>query len=115
MALNEAVHDITQAALDSMIRYTNGRISNVVTSPPSAYLVKLYGENTHLDRHPHPNGEIIMVLEGDYSDEDGHSPAGEYLRNPPNSEHTPYSENGSVILVLFHDIPESDQANCALT
>lgn len=108
--LNKAVHDITQAALDNMIRYTNGKICNVATSPSSAYLVKLYGENTYLDHHPHPNGEIIMVLEGDYSDEDGHSFAGEYLRNPPNSEHTPYSNSGAVIMVLFHDIPEHDQA-----
>lgn len=108
--LNEGVFEITQVVLENMIMHRNGMIRNLSMSPPSAYLVKQYGRNTVLDFHTHPEGEIIMVLEGNYSDENGNSPTGEYLRNPPKSSHAPFSDDGCVILVSLQSVPEQDQA-----
>ena len=51
----------------------------------------------YFSTHPHPHGEEILVLEGVFSDEHGDYPAGTYLRNPPGSQHAPYSKEGCVI------------------
>ncbi len=50
-------------------------------------------------RHFHDGGEEILVVEGTFVDEQGEYPTGTWLRNPPDSEHTPYSEEGCTILV----------------
>ena len=39
------------------------------------------------------------MLEGTFSDEHGDYPKGAWLRNPPGSAHTPYSEEGCTIYV----------------
>ena len=49
--------------------------------------------------HTHPLGEEIFVLQGTFSDENGDYPAGTYLRNPPGSQHKPYSRDGCLIFV----------------
>ncbi|MBE0487134.1 cupin domain-containing protein [Marinobacter sp.] len=59
-------------------------------------------------RHEHPLGEEILVLEGVFSDETGHYPAGTYLRNPPGSGHAPFSEQGCTLLVKLHQFDERD-------
>ncbi|WBU39578.1 MULTISPECIES: cupin domain-containing protein [Marinobacter] len=61
-------------------------------------------------RHEHPRGEEILVLEGVFSDETGHYPAGTYLRNPPGSGHAPYSEQGCTLLVKLHQFDQWDTA-----
>ena len=38
--------------------------------------------------HTHDLGEEILVLEGVFSDETGHYPAGSYMMNPPGSAQT---------------------------
>lgn len=42
---------------------------------------------------------------GTFSDEDGHYPAGWYLRNPPGSGHRPFSDEGAVIFVKLWQMP----------
>jgi anti-sigma factor ChrR (cupin superfamily) len=54
---------------------------------------------TQFQRHGHPDGEEIFVLEGTFSDELGDYPAGTWLRNPPGSVHTPFSNPGCLIYV----------------
>lgn len=49
--------------------------------------------------HIHSAGEEILVLEGTFSDESGHYPAGWYLRNPPGSRHQPFSTEGCLLFV----------------
>ena len=61
-------------------------------------------------RHEHPLGEEILVLEGVFSDETGHYPAGTYLRNPPGSGHAPFSEQGCTLLVKLHQFDKRDTA-----
>lgn len=58
--------------------------------------------------HPHPLGEEILVLKGVFSDEHGDYPAGSYLRNPPGSQHAPFSQEGCVILVKLNQFSQDD-------
>lgn len=49
--------------------------------------------------HEHPDGEEIFVLEGTFSDEHGHWPAGTLLLNPEGFRHAPFSDQGCVLVV----------------
>jgi len=63
-----------------------------------AALVK-WEANTIFQPHQHIGGEEIYVLEGTFEDEFGSYPKGTWLRNPPNSYHTPFTKEGCVIYV----------------
>jgi len=54
---------------------------------------------THFPRHNHIAGEEIYVLEGVFQDEYGYYPKDTWLRNPPGSIHTPFSDKGCLIYV----------------
>lgn len=69
-----------------------------------------YQPGSSFKRHEHPLGEEILVLEGVFSDETGHYPAGTYLRNPPGSGHTPFSDEGCTLLVKLHQFDPRDTA-----
>ncbi|NIC40112.1 cupin domain-containing protein [Aquabacterium sp. A08] len=58
-----------------------------------------WAPGTVFQPHRHHGGEEIWVLEGVFSDEHGHYPAGTWLRSPHLSAHQPYSETGCLILV----------------
>ncbi|GGF67492.1 cupin domain-containing protein [Alteromonas lipolytica] len=58
-----------------------------------------YDPGAGFSAHTHDGGEEILVLSGTFSDEHGDYPAGTYLRNPPGTSHTPYSETGCTLLV----------------
>ena len=49
--------------------------------------------------HSHFGGEEVFVLSGTICDEYGEYPAGTWLRNPHNSEHSPYVEEETVIWI----------------
>jgi anti-sigma factor ChrR (cupin superfamily) len=49
--------------------------------------------------HPHPQGEEIFVLDGEFCDDHGRYPAGTYLLNPEGTEHAPYSDIGCTLFV----------------
>ncbi|MBQ4837671.1 MULTISPECIES: cupin domain-containing protein [Pseudoalteromonas] len=49
--------------------------------------------------HKHFGGEEIFVLEGEFIDQHGKYPAGTWLRSPHMSEHTPYVDQPTLILV----------------
>jgi hypothetical protein len=49
--------------------------------------------------HAHPQGEEILVLEGEFRDEHGRYPEGSWIRSPHMSQHTPFSETGCLIYV----------------
>ncbi len=69
-----------------------------------------YLPGAHFNRHPHPLGEEIFVLEGVLSDQQGDYPAGTYLRNPPGSEHAPFSEQGCLLFVKLNQFDRHDSA-----
>ena len=64
----------------------------------SIALVK-WEPGTKFQTHRHWGGEEIFVLEGTFADEQGVYPQGTWLRNPPNSIHTPFSDEGCIIYV----------------
>ena len=49
--------------------------------------------------HRHWGGEEIFVIEGEFIDEFGRYPAGSWIRNPHLSEHFPFVEQDTLILV----------------
>ena len=67
-----------------------------------------YAANSYFSEHTHPQGEEIFVLEGIFSDQEGDYPAGCYLRNPPNSQHKPFSELGCLIFVKLNQFIPTD-------
>ncbi|WP_261818150.1 cupin domain-containing protein [Vibrio gallicus] len=78
--------------------------SGLVTS-----IVK-YEAGSQFSQHAHPVGEEIFVLDGVFSDEMGDYPAGTYIRNPPASMHTPYSEHGCTLLVKLNQFHHNDKS-----
>jgi anti-sigma factor ChrR (cupin superfamily) len=58
--------------------------------------------------HRHPNGEEIYVLEGVFSDENGDYPAGSYIRNPPGSQHKPFTRDGCTLFVKLDQFSAGD-------
>ena len=69
-----------------------------------------YDAGSRFSSHPHPHGEEILVLDGVFSDEHGDYPAGTYLRNPPGSKHSPFSEPGCTLLVKLDQFDPEDDA-----
>lgn len=69
-----------------------------------------YEPNAFFDAHTHDGGEEIFVLDGVFSDEGGHHPAGTYIRNPPNSKHTPRSKEGCVLFVKLRQFHSEDMS-----
>lgn len=65
-------------------------------------------------RHTHPQGEEIYVLEGVFSDENGDYPAGTYLRNPPGSNHKPFTKEGCTLFVKLDQFKKNDNAHVVL-
>ncbi len=73
-----------------------------------------YEPGSKFSPHTHTGGEEFFVLEGVFQDEHGDFPAGSYLRNPPNSSHTPGSEPGCVILVKLWQFRPEDRTQIRL-
>ena len=68
-----------------------------------------YAAGSKFSGHVHSGGEEFIVLEGVFQDENGDYPAGSYVRNPPQSSHVPYSNDGCVIFVKLWQFQPSDR------
>ena len=55
--------------------------------------------------HKHFGGEEILVLSGTFIDEFGSYPAGSWIRSPHMSEHCPFVEEETIILVKTGHLP----------
>ena len=69
-----------------------------------------YAPGSSFTPHLHGAGEEILVLDGTFSDEHGDYLAGTYLRNPPDSSHSPRSENGCTLFVKLRQFHPRDTA-----
>lgn len=69
-----------------------------------ATTVVRYQPGAKFQTHTHDLGEEILVLEGVFSDETGHYPAGSYLMNPPGSSHAPFSAQGCTLFVKLRHL-----------
>jgi len=67
-----------------------------------------YQAGSHFSTHSHPMGEEIFVLAGTFSDENGDSPQGTYIRNPPGSHHRPFSKAGCTLFVKLNQFDPND-------
>lgn len=68
-----------------------------------------YAPGSHFSSHVHTGGEEFLVLEGVFQDQYGDFPAGTYVRNPPESAHTPRSDKGCVIFVKLWQFEPTDR------
>lgn len=70
-----------------------------------------YAPGSRFSPHVHTGGEEFLVLEGVFEDEHGAFPAGSYIRNPPDSSHTPGSKPGCIILVKLWQFDLADRTH----
>lgn len=70
-----------------------------------------YDPGSRFSPHVHAGGEEFIVLEGVFQDEHGDFPAGAYIRNPPQSRHTPGSAAGCTILVKLWQFDPADRTH----
>lgn len=68
-----------------------------------------YAPGSKFSPHVHTGGEEFIVLEGVFQDEHGDFPVGSYIRNPPESRHTPGSEPGCVLFVKLWQFDLDDR------
>lgn len=73
-----------------------------------------YAPGSHFSPHVHTGGEEFLVLEGIFQDEHGDYAAGSYVRNPPQSRHTPGSEPGCTIFVKLWQFDLADRTEVKL-
>lgn len=69
-----------------------------------------YEPGSSFHSHAHPMGEEIFVLDGIFSDETGDYPAGTYIRNPPGSNHSPFSKEGCILFVKLNQFHPDDHS-----
>lgn len=103
--------DQTQVVIDTpQAQWGPGLVEGLRVLPLHGYgteqvaLVK-WAPGTHFQPHRHWGGEEIFVLEGTFADDQGVYPQGTWLRNPPGSVHTPFSEAGCLIYVKTGHLP----------
>ncbi|MEM7177881.1 MAG: cupin domain-containing protein [Pseudomonadota bacterium] len=70
-----------------------------------------YAPGSSFSAHVHTGGEEFLVLDGVFQDEHGDFPAGSYIRNPPESSHTPGSEPGCTIFVKLWQFDMADRSH----
>lgn len=67
-----------------------------------------YAPHSSFSSHTHELGEEFLVLEGVFQDEYGQYPAGTYVKNPPGSSHTPFTDTGCTLFVKLRYLDPSD-------
>ena len=70
-----------------------------------------YAPDSQFSSHVHTGGEEFLVLDGVFSDEHGDFPEGSYIRNPPESSHTPGSAPGTTIFVKLWQFDMTDRTH----
>lgn len=68
-----------------------------------------YAPGSAFSPHVHTGGEEFFVLDGVFQDEHGDFSAGTYVRNPPESHHTPASADGCTIFVKLWQFDPADR------
>lgn len=106
-----APHDQQHVVINThQAEWAPGLVKGLTVLPLHAHgteqvaLVK-WAPGIQFQQHRHWGGEEIFVLEGTFADESGAYPKGTWLRNPPGSVHTPFSEEGCLIYVKTGHLP----------
>ena len=67
-----------------------------------------YAPKSSFTSHQHDLGEEFLVLEGEFQDDHGQYPAGTYVKNPPGSSHTPFTDTGCTLFVKLRYLDPLD-------
>ena len=73
-----------------------------------------YAPGSAFAPHTHELGEEFLVLSGTFEDDQGAYPAGTYVRNPPGSQHRPFSTAGCEIFVKLRQFQAGDDAQIVI-
>jgi len=99
--------DLDEAALDTLEwrdfgkGVKLGKLAREGAASLVLYRVEADAPRDAFARHRHPGGEAYLVLKGVIADENGRYPAGSFVWLPPGSEHAPWAEGATVVLVLW--------------
>lgn len=105
-----AVHSAKLEWLDSPMPGVRRRmLDRMGDEVARATTIVSYAPGSHFSAHVHTGGEEFLVLEGVFQDEHGDFPVGAYVRNPPQSKHTPGSEQGCIIFVKLWQFEQDDR------
>ena len=80
---------------------------------PVTSIVK-YDAGGKFRTHNHPEGEEILVLDGEFCDDHGRYSAGTYLLNPDGTQHAPYSDRGCILFVRLRQYHGNDRKQICL-
>lgn len=85
------------------------RLDKIDTTNERVTTIVRYAPGSQFSSHTHAGGEEFIVLEGVFEDDYGEWPAGSYIRNPPQSKHTPGSKPGCTIFVKLWQFDPEDR------
>lgn len=109
------VHSASLEWVDSpMLGVTRRPLDRVGNEVARATTVVQYQPGSQFSQHIHTGGEEFFVIDGVFQDEQGDFPVGSYIRNPPQSSHTPGSEQGCVIFVKLWQFAPDDRLHVRL-
>jgi len=92
-----------------MLGVERRRLDRVATEPDRVTTIVRYEPESQFSQHVHSGGEEFIVLDGVFEDDYGDWPAGSYIRNPPQSRHTPGSKPGCTIFVKLQQFSREDR------
>lgn len=111
----EIVHSTTLPWVASpMVGVDRRALERVGGEVARASSIVRYAPGSAFSPHVHTGGEEFIVLDGVFQDEHGDFPVGSYIRNPPESSHTPSSEAGCVIMVKLWQFQPEDRTHVRL-
>ena len=111
VVVHSAQMNWVNSPMTGVVRRPLDRVGDEIARATS--IVK-YAPGSHFSAHVHTGGEEFLVLEGVFQDEHGDFPAGSYVRNPPQSSHTPGSKEGCVIFVKLWQFDLGDRQHVHL-
>jgi ChrR Cupin-like domain len=111
IAVHAAALDWKASPMPGVERRMLDRIGGEVARATS---IVRYAPGSSFAPHVHGGGEEFLVLEGVFRDEQGDYPAGFYVRNPPQSRHTPGSRPGCTLFVKLWQFDPADRAQLRL-
>jgi len=76
------------------------RLAGSTESGPSVALLR-YQPGARVPPHRHRGFEVILVISGSQSDENGTYEAGSLVINQPDDEHNVWSDDGCVVLIVW--------------
>ncbi|SCZ67747.1 cupin domain-containing protein [Epibacterium ulvae] len=107
-----AVHSTKEPWVASPMAGVDRRILDRIGDEVArATTIVRYAPGSKFSPHVHTGGEEFVVLEGVFQDEHGDFPAGSYIRNPPESSHTPGSDEGCTIFVKLWQFDPKDRTH----